>query len=378
VYRTDQLVQGGGNLMIEITRQAIADCNALLRARGKKTPSELWLQFDNCGENKNRVMFSYLSLLVEGFFFKEIEMCFLIVGHTHSSIDQYFSVISKAIDKAKFIGKRNISFIYYFILTLSMLILVFIATPLGLMELIRRCHVKNFPNCEPVIKDLVVYYDMKTALEPFIKSGIVYFRVPHCFKFSATYGHTAMCQYKMFSFFPQWLPIAPNISQHTRDGLLKCLVSGVQVPSSYAAVGGEDALLQDFKLGKYRTTTNKSLLSDGENNATVAELSDTATKGILQNISVVSIQEQADRMDHEDNLGRRYLDIPTPVSTYKSAITKKLKDISSEKEGYIIWLDHVKAQTKGLSIADLDPKPYNPVIIRDKVKEMVSYIFLYP
>ena len=29
---------------------------------------------------------------------------FLIVGHTHSSIDQYFSVLSKAIDSAEWIG----------------------------------------------------------------------------------------------------------------------------------------------------------------------------------------------------------------------------------------------------------------------------------
>ena len=48
-------------------------------------------------------------------------MNFLIVGHTHASIDQYFSVIAKAIRNSHFIG-----------------------TPVALMELIRRCNLQLF------------------------------------------------------------------------------------------------------------------------------------------------------------------------------------------------------------------------------------------
>jgi hypothetical protein len=49
-------------------------------------------------------MFAYASALVELGYFDAIDMNFLIVGHTHSSIDQYFSVLSKAIKSAEFIG----------------------------------------------------------------------------------------------------------------------------------------------------------------------------------------------------------------------------------------------------------------------------------
>ena len=42
-------------------------------------------------------MFAYASALVENGYFDVLEVNFLIVGHTHSSIDQYFSVLSKAI-----------------------------------------------------------------------------------------------------------------------------------------------------------------------------------------------------------------------------------------------------------------------------------------
>jgi hypothetical protein len=33
----------------------------------------------------------------------KVDVCFLVVGHTHCSIDQYFSVFSDAIGKADFI-----------------------------------------------------------------------------------------------------------------------------------------------------------------------------------------------------------------------------------------------------------------------------------
>ena len=49
-------------------------------------------------------MFGYLSTLVEHDVFEEIFVNFLIVGHTHASIDQYFSVLSNKIAEQKFIG----------------------------------------------------------------------------------------------------------------------------------------------------------------------------------------------------------------------------------------------------------------------------------
>ena len=48
-------------------------------------------------------MFAYLSLLVEQGHFDEIQVNFLIVGHTHTTIDQYFSVITKQLYE-KFVG----------------------------------------------------------------------------------------------------------------------------------------------------------------------------------------------------------------------------------------------------------------------------------
>ena len=54
-------------------------------------PPTLTLQLDNaCGDNKNRWVFAFCSLLVHKGVFREIFINFLIVGHTHDDIDALF------------------------------------------------------------------------------------------------------------------------------------------------------------------------------------------------------------------------------------------------------------------------------------------------
>jgi len=68
----------------------------ILQARsGKPLPEVMYLQLDNTArENKNRYVFSFLSLLVQKKIFKKIKVNFLPVGHTHEDVDQGFSVVS--------------------------------------------------------------------------------------------------------------------------------------------------------------------------------------------------------------------------------------------------------------------------------------------
>ena len=54
----------------------------------------LYLQFDNCGDNKNWLMLVLSALLVRSGTFTEVHVDFLHVGHTHILIDQWFSSIS--------------------------------------------------------------------------------------------------------------------------------------------------------------------------------------------------------------------------------------------------------------------------------------------
>ena len=60
-------------------------------------PPVLFLQLDNCGkENKNQYLIKYLGCLVKLHVFSRIEVHFLLVGHTHTQVDQAISVLSRS------------------------------------------------------------------------------------------------------------------------------------------------------------------------------------------------------------------------------------------------------------------------------------------
>ena len=62
-----------------------------------RLPRTIFLQYDNASDQKNKSLFTWASLLIENRYFDVIEINFLIVGHTHTSIDRTFSVVSSAI-----------------------------------------------------------------------------------------------------------------------------------------------------------------------------------------------------------------------------------------------------------------------------------------
>ena len=77
--------------MVEVLRRTLLDLESL-----GKLPSAnpiLYLQLDNCSENKNKVLFGFISDLVSKEVFAEAHIGFLMVGHTHEDIDQFFSII---------------------------------------------------------------------------------------------------------------------------------------------------------------------------------------------------------------------------------------------------------------------------------------------
>jgi hypothetical protein len=71
-----------------------------VRVRQWKLPLVLQIQANNCGrENKNIYMFGLCAALVAQRYFKEVQLPFLIVGHTHEDIDQRFSIISNTLKR---------------------------------------------------------------------------------------------------------------------------------------------------------------------------------------------------------------------------------------------------------------------------------------
>lgn len=152
LYLLDDFAPGGANCIIEVLRQSLRDTEEILAKQGWVLPKVLYLQFDNCGENKNKYVFTYLSALVELNYFDEIYINFLIVGHTHNRTDQYFSTLS--------------SLLYS---------IFFCASPLALVALL-----KGNPTPLPlVVKRIDIIYEVDTAMNKLqvINKKIKYYQV---------------------------------------------------------------------------------------------------------------------------------------------------------------------------------------------------------
>jgi hypothetical protein len=80
----------GHNTTIQVLHHILTD-----QAKKGPLPEILKIQLDNTTkQNKGQYVFGYLDLLVEYAVFKDVEVSFLPVGHTHEDIDQFFSRIS--------------------------------------------------------------------------------------------------------------------------------------------------------------------------------------------------------------------------------------------------------------------------------------------
>ena len=82
--------QHGTALTIEVIRRTLIKYE---QDKGR-LPPRLYLQLDNASDNKSREMLAFCGYLVQLGVFNSIKLSYLVVGHTHEYIDQYFSCIS--------------------------------------------------------------------------------------------------------------------------------------------------------------------------------------------------------------------------------------------------------------------------------------------
>ena len=171
--------------MCQIILSVIEDLKKRLLEKGQQLPRKGIFQFDNSGENKNKEVNALMSTLIEMFYLDEIHCNFLVVGHTHCSVDQYFGVCTKCIKKQHWIG-----------------------SPMSFQSLLKTAH--NDPKRRPTVnRQIVVIFDFRHYFASIINK-IGWCQVPHCFKFTRYLGKAIM-QYKMFSPNQFWLPEAPDI-----------------------------------------------------------------------------------------------------------------------------------------------------------------------
>jgi hypothetical protein len=151
-----------------------------LEETGQGLPPRLRIQADNCArENKNKYILTLLALLVKFGYFEEVEMGFMIVGHTHTDVDALFSIFSKKL-------------MNHDCLTLD-----------ELHELVEKNH-HDHPSCK-VIDEMA---DWHSLVEHQVVQGadrIIGYLMPHQFRFYML-GDNPVMQYKEFCTDETWKP----------------------------------------------------------------------------------------------------------------------------------------------------------------------------
>ena len=95
VYVLHPPVKSGANFTLECIWRTLMKLDHKYKVEKVPWPRTLMLQLDNASDNKAYSILTFCSYLVECGVFGEIKLSYLIVGHTHEDIDQFFSVISQ-------------------------------------------------------------------------------------------------------------------------------------------------------------------------------------------------------------------------------------------------------------------------------------------
>ena len=141
-----------------------------------------------------------MSQLVEECYFEKIEVFYLIVGHTHNILDQWFSQLGKAVQAADFIG-----------------------SVLALHSLYKLAHDDDEKDKRPSeCYQLTTYRDYRKYYNQVRNESIRNYNLPHGTKFELDkYFGVAYYQYMFQSpkhgatYLEKWQPVRPLIRQNS-------------------------------------------------------------------------------------------------------------------------------------------------------------------
>jgi len=282
-------------------------------------------------------MFAYASALVECGYFDIMEINFLIVGHTHSSIDQYFSVLSKAIDSAEWIG-----------------------SPISLQALCSQAHKATRGDNDEIIdqrpsinRQIEVYYDVVSALKPYINDQIKFFQVPHHFLFRRVCGKCIM-QYKLFPQNSTYLPQEPN-EVATVESLSKNVISKVQV-SPLSIINGTETFFEHMGVPK---DSNSSFIykSDSTTQRVSAVRSMISTFEDMEQNALHQLEIRTELESEEGNCDEiKDRCLADASAEQKTIIEKFLTTESTNQRGYIMWLIEDSTKLELPPVISIRPK----------------------
>jgi len=116
--------------------------------------------------------------------FETININFLVVGHTHDSLDQTFSVISKALGKIYQLNSFHIADINMHSIAGKC---DFIGSPLAVREIYQTAH-REECHRPKFIEQLHFLYDWKAYFKNVVNKDIHYYQLPHRFRVRLTFN----------------------------------------------------------------------------------------------------------------------------------------------------------------------------------------------
>jgi hypothetical protein len=247
-------------------------------------------------------MFCYASLLVEGGYAEEINLSFLVVGHTHCNLDQNFSVLSKKIRDSAYIG-----------------------SPVALHELYQHAHSELHQ--QPVLNIQLRYvYDWKSHFKDIMSKDIKYFQVPHRFRIIMhPLYKRSICQYMLFSnedlVTEEWLPKSPpDSSSRAAQGIPQEFLSYSVQLYELAVVNGLPCLESYLGLNGHFSKVTAKARNDPDAGRRLSTYLETLPK--LMDIEKESLAAQIAYFDSEADTGPDEQRGVTPSILYNAKKSK--------------------------------------------------------
>jgi hypothetical protein len=259
-----------------------------------------------------------MSQLVEECYFEKIEVFYLIVGHTHNILDQWFSQLGKAVRAADFIG-----------------------SVLALHALYKLAHDDDEKDKRPSdCYQLTTYRDYRKYYNPVRNDTIRNYPLPHRTKFELDkHFGTSYYQYMFQSpqygatYLEKWQPVRPLIRQNTMNE------NGNILLRPFATVNGEEFILKELGVectGDIPTAINRESSADKLVRAA-------SVLPLLRKIEKEAIAENTERMNQEEETGESTEKIKLTSAMLKAIDAEMIKHNSSS-EGNIVWLKRSKCE----------------------------------
>lgn len=275
-------------------------------------------------------MFCFLSETVEECYFDCIEVFFLLVGHTHNILDQWFGVLATAIQSANFIG-----------------------SVLALHELYKIAHAESSKNLRPKeVYQLEVYHDWRKRYAPVVNNEIHNYSVPLRWRLTRDQLlGVAKCDYQVvsptagFKHLERWQPESSQVFDGKIDGSVEL--------TPFMTFNGPEALFSTIGI---ETTGTHSSSIDLLTNLSLKEKSKqtlgtvASVLPVICQLEVNAIGEQIVRNEQEARDDIRVLDtelaraqeaVSLPADLLK-AIDREITRTNSEHGGRIVWLRRSK------------------------------------